>query len=227
MIGAMDNELWNAIDDDLVATFLPPDPVLEAALADSDAAGLPQIAVSAAQGKFLSLLVTAIGARRVLEVGTLGGYSAIWLARGLPDDGRLISLELSPTNAEVARRNLDRAGVAGVAEVRVGPAADTLAAMVAEGSEPFDLVFLDADKEGYPTYLARALELSRPGTVIVADNVVREGRILDPSPDDTMATGIREFLDVAGAEPRLDGTAVQTVGAKGHDGFAFLVVDRP
>jgi len=227
MIGIMDNELWNAVDADLVATFLPPDPVLDAALADSDAAGLPQIAVSAAQGKFLSLLVTVTGARRVLEVGTLGGYSAIWLARGLPDDGRLVTLELSPTNAEVARRNLERAGLAQVAEVRVGPAADTLAAMVAEGTEPFDLVFLDADKEGYTTYLARALELSRPGTLIVADNVVREGRILDPSPDDTMATGIREFLDVAGAEPRLDGTAVQTVGAKGHDGFAFLVVDRP
>ncbi|HEY6533090.1 MAG TPA: O-methyltransferase [Acidimicrobiales bacterium] len=221
----MNDELWNAIDDDLVRTFLPPDPALEAALADSDAAGLPRIAVSAALGKFLSLLVRATGARRVLEVGTLGGYSTIWMARGLPDDGHLVTLELNPTNAEVARKNLDRAGVGTQVEVKVGAAADTLASMVEAGTEPFDFVFLDADKEGYTTYLRQAMQLSRKGTVIVADNVVREGRILDPSPDDTMATGIREFLDAAGADPGVDGTAVQTVGTKGHDGFAFLIVD--
>jgi predicted O-methyltransferase YrrM len=220
----MDIDLWNAVDDDLVATFLPPDPALEAALANSDAAGLPQIAVSAAQGKFLSLLVRATGARRVLEVGTLGGYSTIWMARGLPDDGRLVTLELSPTNAEVARANLRRAGVGDRVEVKVGPASESLAAMVAEGTEPFDFVFLDADKEGYTDYLQQSLRLSRPGTVVVADNVVREGRILDPPAGDTMAAGIREFLDLAGRDPRIDGTAVQTVGAKGHDGFAFLVV---
>lgn len=221
----MDNELWNNVDEKLVATFLPRDPTLDAALADSDEAGLPRIAVSAAQGKFLSLLVRSTGARRVLEVGTLGGYSSIWMARGLPEDGTLITLELSPTNAEVARRNLDRAGVGAKVEVKVGPASDTLAAMIAAGTKPFDFVFLDADKEGYPDYLAQSLMLSRPGTVIVADNVVREGGIVDEANTDSMVLGIRRFLDDAGSDPRLDGTAVQTVGAKGHDGFAFLIVD--
>jgi predicted O-methyltransferase YrrM len=220
----MDPELWTAVDDHLVATLLPPDEVLDAALADSTAAGLPPIQVAANQGKLLSLLVRIAGARRVLEVGTLGGYSTIWLARGLPDDGRLVTLELEEHNAGVARRNLERAGVGGQVEVRVGPAADTLAEMVAAGTEPFDLVFLDADKGGYPTYLARALDLSHPGTVIVADNVVRGGAVIDADTDDPNALGVQRFLATAAAEPRLDGTAVQTVGSKGHDGFALLVV---
>jgi predicted O-methyltransferase YrrM len=220
----MDNDLWDSVDAHLVATLLEPDPVLDAALADSSSAGLPEIHVAPNQGKLLSLLVRIKGARRVLEVGTLGGYSTIWLARGLPADGRLVSLELEEHNASVARANLDRAGLGDRVEVRVGPAADTLAAMVAADEEPFDLVFLDADKGGYPTYLARALELSRPGTVIVADNVVRGGAVADASTTDPNALGVRRFLADAGDDPRLDGTAVQTVGSKGHDGFALLVV---
>jgi predicted O-methyltransferase YrrM len=220
----MDDDLWNSVDAHLVATLLEPDPVLDAALADSSAAGLPEIHVAPNQGKLLSLLVRIRGARRVLEVGTLGGYSTIWLARGLPADGRLVSLELEEHNASVARANLERAGLGDRVEVRVGPAADTLAAMVAAGEEPFDLVFLDADKGGYPTYLARALELSGPGSVIVADNVVRGGAVADASTTDPNAIGVRRFLDDAAADPRLDGTAVQTVGSKGHDGFALLVV---
>jgi predicted O-methyltransferase YrrM len=224
----MDNELWNAVDDHLVTTLVPDDDVLAAALADSDAAGLPQIQVAANQGKLLSLLVRISGARRVLEVGTLGGYSTIWLARGLPADGVVVTLELEEHNAGVARRNLERAGLDDQVEVRVGPAADTLAAMVDAGSEPFDLVFLDADKGGYPTYLARALDLSRPGTVIVADNVVRGGAVADATTTDPNAVGVRRFLEAAAADPRVDGTAVQTVGSKGHDGFALLVVtDAP
>jgi predicted O-methyltransferase YrrM len=220
----MDHELWSAVDAHLVDTLLPTDDVLEATLADSTEAGLPEIQVAANQGKLLSLLVRISGARRVLEVGTLGGYSTIWLARGLTADGTVVTLELEEHNASVARRNLQRAGLDDRVEVRVGPAADTLAAMVDEGTEPFDLVFLDADKGGYPTYLARALDLSRPGTVIVADNVVRGGAVIDADATDPNTVGVRRFLEAAAADPRLDGTAVQTVGTKGHDGFALLVV---
>jgi len=220
----MDAELWTAVDDHLTTTLLGPDPDLDAALADSNAAGLPAINVAPNQGKLLSLLVRIAGARRVLEVGTLGGYSTIWLARALPADGSLVTLELEEHNATVARANIERAGLGDRVEVRVGPAADTLAAMVAEGTEPFDLVFLDADKGGYPTYLERSLDLSHPGTVIVADNVVRAGAVIDPDTTDVNALGVQRFLAAAGADPRIDGTAVQTVGTKGHDGFALLVV---
>jgi predicted O-methyltransferase YrrM len=220
----MDNELWTAVDEHLVATLLPADDVLEATLADSAAGGLPEIQVAANQGKLLQLLVRISGARRVLEVGTLGGYSTIWLARGLPPDGTLVSLEVQLRHAGVARANLERAGFGSRVDVRVGPAADTLATMVAEGTEPFDLVFIDADKGGYPTYLARALELSHPGTVIVADNVVRGGAVIDTETTDPNALGVQAFLAAVAAEPRLDGTAVQTVGSKGHDGFALVVV---
>jgi predicted O-methyltransferase YrrM len=220
----MDAELWTAVDDHLTTTLLGPDPDLDAALADSTAAGLPAINVAPNQGKLLSLLVRIAGARRVLEVGTLGGYSTIWLARALPAAGTLVTLELEEHNATVARANLERAGLGDRVEVRVGPAADTLAAMVAEGTEPFDLVFLDADKGGYPTYLERSLDLSHPGTVIVADNVVRGGAVIDPDTTDANALGVQRFLAAAGADPRIDGTAVQTVGTKGHDGFALLVV---
>ena len=223
----MDAELWTAVDDHLTTTLLGPDPDLDAALADSSAAGLPAINVAPNQGKLLSLLVRLSGSRRVLEVGTLGGYSTIWLARALPADGALVTLELEEHNAAVARANLERAGLGGRVEVRVGPAADTLAAMVAEGTEPFDFVFLDADKGGYPTYLERSLDLSHPGTVIVADNVVRAGAVIDPDTTDANALGVQRFLAAAGSDPRLDGTAVQTVGTKGHDGFALLVVTDP
>ncbi len=193
-------------------------------MADSDAAGLPAIQVAANQGKLLSLLVRVSGARRVLEVGTLGGYSTIWMARGLPADGALVTLELEERNAAVARANVDRAGLGDRVDIRVGPAADTLTSMVLEGTEPFDFVFLDADKRGYPVYLERALELSHPGTVIVADNVVRGGAVVEVDTTDQDAIGVQRFLADAGADPRLDGTAVQTVGTKGHDGFALLVV---
>jgi predicted O-methyltransferase YrrM len=223
----MTSDPWTAVDEHLTGTLLAPDPALDAALADSAAAGLPPINVAPNQGKLLSLLVGIAGARRVLEVGTLGGYSTIWLARGLPPDGALVTLELEPGNADVARRNLDRAGVGPMVEIRVGPAADTLADLVDEGVEPFDLVFLDADKAGYPTYLERSLQLSRPGTVIVADNVVRRGAVLDAESTDPNVQGVRRLLEAAGSDPRLDATAIQTVGTKGHDGFALLVVRRP
>ncbi len=220
----MDNELWTAVDDHIVSTLLPSDAVLDATLADSAAAGLPEIQVAANQGKLLELLVRMSGARRVLEVGTLGGYSTIWLARGLPADGTLVTLEVQLRHAGVARANLERAGFGSRVDVRVGPAAETLGDMVAEGTEPFDFVFLDADKGGYPTYLARAVELSHPGTVIVADNVVRGGALIDTDTTDPNALGVQRFLAAAAADPRLDATAVQTVGSKGHDGFAVLVV---
>lgn len=220
----MDNELWTAVDEYLVATLLPADDVLHATLADSAAADLPEIQVTANQGKLLQLLVRISGARRVLEVGTLGGYSTIWLARGLPADGTLVTLEVQLHHAGVARANLERAGFGSRVDVRVGPAADSLAAMVAEGTEPFDLVFIDADKGGYPTYLARALDLSHNGTVIVADNVVRGGAIIDTGTTEPNALGVQAFLAAVAADPRLDATAVQTVGSKGHDGFALVVV---
>jgi predicted O-methyltransferase YrrM len=220
----MDNELWNDVDQYLVARLSPTDSALESALADSTAAGLPQINVAPNQGKLLELLARSHGARRILEVGTLGGYSSIWLARALPSDGTLITLELEPRHAEVARINIERAGFASKVEVRTGPAAESLRALIGEGSEPFDFVFIDADKEGYCEYFSLTLELSRPGTVIVADNVVRDGEIIDPNSPDERVQGIRAFLDLVSRESRVDATAIQTVGSKGYDGFAFLVV---
>ena len=220
----MDNDLWNAIDDHLTTTLLPDDPTLDAALADSEAGGLPAIQVAANQGKLLSLLVRISRARRVLEIGTLGGYSTIWLARGLPTDGQLVTLELDEHHAEVARANVDRAGVGAMVDIKVGPAADTLTALVDAGADAFDFVFIDADKGGYPGYLERSLELSHPGTVIVADNVVRGGAVIEADTSDANAIGARRFLELAGGDPRVEGTAVQTVGTKGHDGFALLRV---
>jgi predicted O-methyltransferase YrrM len=198
------------------------DEALAGARRASDEAGLPSIAVSAAQGKFLAVLARAIGARRILEIGTLGGYSTICLARGLAAGGRLITLEYSPKHAEVARANLARAGLADVAEVRVGRALDTLPALAAEAPEPFDLVFVDADKAPYAQYLDWAVRLTRPGGLVVGDNVVRRGRVLDPG-EDADARGVRAFLEAMAADPRLDGTVLQTVGAKGWDGLAVAV----
>jgi predicted O-methyltransferase YrrM len=175
-------------------------------------------------GRFLSLLARIQGATRILEIGTLAGYSTIWLARALPPNGRLVTLELNPIHAEIARENLRRAGMERMVEVRVGLALDLLAALAAEGGEPFDLVFIDADKEHNPEYLARALRLSRPGTVIVVDNVVRDGAVIDEQTTDPSLRGIRRMLDLAAREPRLEGTALQTVGVKGYDGFALLRV---
>jgi predicted O-methyltransferase YrrM len=206
----------------LTGLLAPDDEALAGALRASDAAGLPAIAVSPTQGKFLELLARAIGARRILEIGTLGGYSTIRLARGLAPGGRVVTLEYSPRHAEVARANLARAGLADVVEVRVGRALETLPGLAAGSPEPFDLVFVDADKAPYPQYLDWAARLTRSGGLVVGDNVVRRGRVLEPG-DDADARGVRGFLEAVAADPRLDGTVLQTVGAKGWDGLAVAV----
>jgi predicted O-methyltransferase YrrM len=208
------------VDEFLDDTVLEDDPVLSAALEASDAAGLPKIAVSPQQGKFLSLLAAATGARRILEIGTLGGFSTIWLARGAGPDGRVTTLEYEPKHAEVARANLDRAGVGDRVEVLVGAALDTLPSVT---GGPFDLVFIDADKENNPGYLEWAVKLTRPGSVIVVDNVIREGAILSPG-EDAVLLGTRKVLELMGEHPRLDTAVLQTVGAKHWDGLAFALV---
>jgi predicted O-methyltransferase YrrM len=208
------------VDEYLDATVLDDDPVLSAALEASDAAGLPKIAVSAQQGKFLSLLAAATGARRILEIGTLGGFSTIWLARGAGPAGRVTTLEYEPKHAEVARANIDRAGVGDRVEVIVGAALDTLPSVT---GGPFDLVFIDADKENNPGYLDWAVKLTRPGSVIVVDNVIREGAILSPG-EDAVLVGTRRVLELMGEHPQLDTAVLQTVGAKHWDGLAFALV---
>ncbi|MFC5905923.1 O-methyltransferase [Streptacidiphilus monticola] len=217
-------ETWQTVDSYLTDTLGLSDPALEAGLKAADAAGLPRIAVSAEAGKLLNLLVQITGARRVLEIGTLGGYSTTWLARGLPGDGKVITLEYSEKHAGVARANLDAAGVGDKVEIRVGAALDTLPQLELEQLEPFDLVFIDADKENNPNYLRWALRLSRPGTVIVVDNVVRNGAVADAASDRPDVLGTRAALEYIAEEPRLDGTALQTVGSKGYDGFALARV---
>jgi len=218
--------IWTDVDEYLVELLGLDDDALKAALADSIAAGLPAINVAANQGKLLELLAKGIGATRILEIGTLGGYSTIFLARALRAGGALITLELDPKHAGIARRNLDRAGVGEFVDILVGSAADSLRQLVAEGVEPFDFVFIDADKESYTEYLALSLQLSRVGTLIVADNVVRDGKVVDPECPDTRVQGIRAFLEAVAAEDRVESTAVQTVGTKGYDGFALLRVTR-
>jgi predicted O-methyltransferase YrrM len=220
----MSEEKWAAVDAYVTDLFGLADPVLDAALAAGAAAGMPDIQVSPAQGKLLELLARATRARTVLEIGTLAGYSAIWLARGLPADGRLVTLEYEPRHAEVARANLERAGFADRAEVIVGAALDTLPGLVGDGRAPFDLIFIDADKQGYPDYLTWSLRLSRPGTLIVADNVVRGGAVADPDSTNPLVRGVRRFAELVAAEPRLSATTIQTVGAKGYDGLAFALV---
>jgi predicted O-methyltransferase YrrM len=220
----MNQEQWTAVDRYLVERLVPADAVLEAALEANDAAGLPSIDVSPLQGKFLHLLALTKGARRILEIGTLGGYSTIWLARALPADGRMVTLELDPKHAAVARMNLERAGVSERVEIRVGPATQSLAQLQAEGAEPFDLIFLDADKPSNPAYLQWALKLAYRGSLIVVDNVVREGKIVDPASTAPDVQGTRTLFDLLAAEPRLASTAIQTVGSKGYDGFAMAVV---
>jgi predicted O-methyltransferase YrrM len=215
-------ETWERVDEYVAERLIEPDPALTAALADSEAAGLPPIAVSAPQGKFLRLLARIHGARSVLEIGTLGGYSTIWLAGALPADGRLVSLEVSPEHAEVARKNIARAGFADRVEILVGPALDTLPTLTG----PYDLVFIDADKRNNPGYVREAVRLTRPGGVIVVDNVIRDGRVVDLADTDPNIAGTRGAYDVLAAEPRLDATALQTVGAKGYDGFAIAVVSN-
>jgi predicted O-methyltransferase YrrM len=215
---------WTAVDRYLADRLLEPDTALDAALAASAAAGLPAHGVSPSQGRLLELLVRVQGARAILELGTLGGYSTIWLGRGLASGGRIVTLEANPHHAEVARANIARAGLAKVVELHVGLAERTLARLAADGDGPFDLVFIDADKAGNAQYLTWALALSRPGTLIVADNVVRGGTVADPRSEDPSVVGVRRFFDLLAAEPRVRATAIQTVGEKGYDGFALAVV---
>jgi predicted O-methyltransferase YrrM len=214
----------SAVDEYLTSLLVPDDPALDEALAANAAAGLPAIDVSPNQGKLLHLIARVQGARTVLELGTLGGYSTIWLARALPPDGRLITLEVNPGYAAVAAENLARAGVAELVELRVGPALEGLASLAAEGRGPFDLIFIDADKETTPEYFTWALELSRPGSLVIVDNVVRGGDIVDHGSADPRVQGMRRFLEQLAAEPRVSATVIQTVGTKGHDGFALALV---
>jgi predicted O-methyltransferase YrrM len=222
----MSTEQWTGVDEYLVKTFSLSDAALQETLARSVAAQLPPINVAPNQGKLLELLAKMQRSRRILEIGTLGGYSTIWLARALPSDGRLVTLELEPMHAEVARKNIDGAGLGPLVDIRVGSAATSLQHLIDDGAEPFDFIFIDADKEGYPKYLELSLQLSRTGTVIVADNVVRDGEVVNPSSPDERVQGVREFLKLAAASDRIEGTAVQTVGSKGYDGFALLVVTQ-
>lgn len=201
------------------------DDALDAALAAADAAGLPSIAVSANQGKFLRVLARACGARRILEIGTLGGYSTIWLARALPPDGKLVTLEFEPKHAEVARANFIRAGLDGQIDLRLGKALEVLPQLEAEGAGPFDFVFIDADKPPYPEYFKWALRLARPGTLIVADNVIRGGRVLDPASPDENVPGVRQLNAMLANNPAVTATILQTVGAKEHDGMVLAVVN--
>ncbi len=217
-------DLWTAVDEYLTEHLIEHDPVLEAALQDSVAADLPPIQVTALQGRMLQLFARMVGARRILEVGTLGGYSTIWLARALPKDGRLVTLEAAPQHAAVARKNLERAGLMGIVELREGPALETLPRLKAEGAGPFDLIFLDADKVNNAAYLDWALKLARVGTVIVTDNVVREGAVIDAADRDPAVQGTRRFFEAVAAEPRVTATAIQTVSGKKYDGFALLMV---
>jgi predicted O-methyltransferase YrrM len=221
--------IWTKVDRYFGDLLVPVDDALNAALKANEQGGLPQIDVTPLQGKFLEFLVRATGARRVLEIGTLGGYSTIWMARALPEGGRVVTLELEQRHARVAQRNLKKAGVAERVEILVGPAMETLPKLASSGAgwgEPFDLIFIDADKQGYPEYLKWALNLSRPGTVIVADNVVRDGKVIHDKSIDPLIQGVRQFAEMVAAEPRLCATVLQTVGVKGYDGFALAVVLR-
>jgi predicted O-methyltransferase YrrM len=223
-------ERFSAVDGYVEDLLIGHDPALQAALAASAEAGLPPIALTPALGKLLHLLARMHGARSILEVGTLGGYSAIWLARALPDDGHMITLELDPGYARVAAANVERAGLAGLIDIRVGRALDSLRALVAEGAGPFDFVFIDADKQGTPEYFEQALELTRPGSVIITDNVVLGGALVDAATEDTRAHGMRRFHELLSRERvggrRVTATTIQTVGNKGYDGFTLALVER-
>ena len=220
----MTEDLWTAVDRYITDMFVPQDDALIAALAESAAAGLPAISVAPNQGKLLHLLVRISGARAILEIGTLGGYSTIWMGRALPAGGRLITLEADARHAEVARANIASAGLAGIVEVRLGRALDTLPQLASEGAGPFDLTFIDADKASNPQYFTWALELSRVGTLIIVDNVIRKGAVIDASSEDPDIQGTRRLYELMAAEPRVTVTAIQTVGSKGHDGLAIALV---
>jgi predicted O-methyltransferase YrrM len=217
-------EQWTAVDRYVADLLVPADPALEGALEAIAAAGLPPMSVSPVEGRLLLLLARIQGARRILEIGTLGGYSTIWLARALPPDGRLVTLEVEPAHAAVARANVARAGLADLVEVRLGPALETLPQLADENRGPFDLAFIDADKEHNPEYFAWALELSRPGGLIVVDNVVRGGAVVDPASPDPSVQGVRRLYELIAADARVSATAIQTVGSKGYDGFAIALV---
>ena len=220
----MDQARWTEVDRYLAEVVVGSDAVLDATLADVAAAGMPSISVTPALGKLLHILTRMVGARRILEVGTLGGYSTIWLARAVPPDGAVVTLEIDEANAAVARASIGRAGLADRVDIRVGRAVETLAALDADGVEPFDLVFIDADKESDPEYLAWALKLAHVGSVIVVDNVVRSGAVADSATKDPNIVGIRRMNQVIAREPRLLTTAIQTVDSKGYDGFAIALV---
>ncbi len=222
----MNETNWVEVDRYITDLFVSPDPALDAALKASQKAGLPAIEVSPSQGKLLMLLAQINGAQEILEIGTLGGYSTIWLARALPKDGRLITLEADAKHAKVARENIARAGFADRVEVRIGPALDTLPKLEAEGAGPFDLIFIDADKPNNPAYFQWALKLSRKGSVIIADNVVRFGALIDDKSTDPNVKGVRNFMEIIAREKRVSATAIQTVGVKGHDGFALARVNE-
>lgn len=217
-------ELWTAVDHYITDAIVPSDAALDAALSTSDAAGLPSIQVTANQGKLLALLATIRGARNILELGTLGGYSTIWLARTLPAGGRLITLEAEPKHAEVARTNIAGAGLGDVVQIRLGRALDTLPLLAQEGAGPFDFVFIDADKVNIREYFEWALKLTRPGSVIVVDNVVRNGHVIDPTSTDPSVRGVRRFNEWLAQAQRVSATTVQTVGSKGYDGFTLALV---
>ncbi len=220
----MAEETWTAVDEYVAGLLAPHDEALEAALRTSEEAGLPAIQVTPAQGKLLYLLAKSIGARQVLEFGTLGGYSTIWLGRAIPAGGRLVTLEAEPRNAEIAGRNIERAGLGDLVDLRVGPALDRLPQLEAEGAGPFDLTFIDADKVHTPDYFAWTLDHSRPGSLIVCDNVVRFGRLADPDSDDPAIPAQRRLHEMLAAEPRVEATTIQTVGGKGYDGFSLALV---
>src|SRR5262245_23648902 len=222
----MTQEQWTAVDRYFTDRLVPSDPALDEALRASAAAGLPSINVSPNQGKLLQLLARVQGARTILEIGTLGGYSTIWLARALPAGGRLITLETNPKHAAVARANIAHAGLTRVVELRLGPAIETLPQLAAEKLGPFERIFLDADKPGYPDYLFWALELSRPGSLIIADNVVRKGEVANAASSDPNVQGARRYNALLAAEPRVTATVLQTVGSKGYDGLAVALVTR-
>lgn len=220
----MDKELWTAVDQYFIEKLIPTDPVLERASSANAAAGLPHIDVAPNQGKLLHLIARIHRAQRILEIGTLGGYSTIWLARALSANGKLITLEAEPKHAEVARGNIEHAGLLSLVDLRLGPALDSLQTLWQESSQPFDLIFIDADKENNPAYLEWSLRFSRPGTLIICDNVVRDGAVIDAQSSSADIQGTRRFFDMVAADPRLDATALQTVGTKGYDGFALALV---
>ncbi len=223
----MSQELWTAVDSYIVENLIPSDPILDAALEANLAAGLPAYDVAPNQGKLLHLLARIQGAKRILEIGTLGGYSTIWLARALPQNGTLVTLESEIKHAEVARANIERSGLSSIVELRIGPALDSLSQLHEERVLPFDLIFIDADKPNNPAYLEWSIRLSRPGTFIIGDNVIRDGTVIDPDNADPRVQGVRSFFAMMGADARLDATALQTVGSKGYDGFTLAFVKRP